>query len=151
MLVWIVMLGIIGLILLMAEALIPGFGIFGITGGACLLASTVMAGIKYGFGVFLVMVAAFIVLLLFFISFANRKKDKFVLKDVLNTKDFDESVLQDMEGKQGITITTVQPYGKMEVEGKQIDICSEGGYIEKNKMVQIVQIKGKSVVVKEII
>ncbi len=150
MLVWIVMLGIIGLILLMAEALIPGFGIFGIIGGACMLGSTAMAGIKYGFGVFLMMIAAFIVLLLLFISVANRKKDKFVLKDVLNTQDFDESILQDMQGKQGITITTVQPYGKMEVEGKQIDVCSEGGYIEKNKIVQIVQIRGKIVVVKEV-
>lgn len=150
MLVWIVMLGIIGLILLMAEALIPGFGIFGIIGGACMLGSTAMAGIKYGFGVFLMMIAAFIVLLLLFISVANRKKDKFVLKDVLNTQNFDESILQDMQGKQGITITTVQPYGKMEVEGKQIDVCSEGGYIEKNKIVQIVQIRGKIVVVKEV-
>ena len=150
MLVWIVMLGIIGLILLMAEALIPGFGIFGIIVGACMLGSTAMAGIKYGFGVFLMMIAAFIVLLLLFISVANRKKDKFVLKDVLNTQDFDESILQDMQGKQGITITTVQPYGKMEVEGKQIDVCSEGGYIEKNKIVQIVQIRGKIVVVKEV-
>ena len=146
MLVWIVMLGIIGLILLMAEALIPGFGIFGIIGGACMLGSTAMAGIKYGFGVFLMMIAAFIVLLLLFISVANKKKDKFVL----NTQDFDESILQDMQGKQGITITTVQPYGKMEVEGKQIDVCSEGGYIEKNKIVQIVQIRGKIVVVKEV-
>ena len=82
--------------------------------------------------------------------FKFRKKDKFVLKDVLNTQDFDESILQDMQGKQGITITTVQPYGKMEVEGKQIDVCSEGGYIEKNKIVQIVQIRGKIVVVKEV-
>ena len=71
MLVWIVMLGIIGLILLMAEALIPGFGIFGIIGGACMLGSTAMAGIKYGFGVFLMMIAAFIVLLLLFISSIN--------------------------------------------------------------------------------
>ncbi len=134
----------------MAEALIPGFGIFGIIGGACMLGSTAMAGIKYGFGVFLMMIAAFIVLLLLFISVANKKKDKFVLKDVLNTQDFDESILQDMQGKQGITITTVQPYGKMEVEGKQIDVCSEGGYIEKNKIVQIVQIRGKIVVVKEV-
>ena len=129
MLIWIVILGILGLILAMAEALIPGFGIFGIIGGACLIGSTVMAGMKYGFGVFLIMVAAFILLLLIFIAVASRKKDKFVLKDVLDTKDFDESVLQNMQGKQGITVTTVQPYGKIEVDGKQIDVCSEGGYI----------------------
>ena len=57
---------------------------------------------------------------------------------VLNTKDFDESILQDMQGKKGISITTIQPYGKMEVEGIQIDVRSEGGYIEKNKMIEII-------------
>ena len=33
MLLWIVILGIIGLMLVIAEAFIPGFGIFGIAGG----------------------------------------------------------------------------------------------------------------------
>ncbi len=107
MLLWIVILGIIGLVLVIAEA---------------------------------------------FIRFAKTKKvyDKFVLNDVLNTKDFDESILQDMQGKKGISITTIQPYGKMEVEGIQIDVRSEGGYIEKNKMIEIIQVKGKTVVVKEV-
>ena len=72
------------------------------------------------------------------------------MNDVLNTKDFDETILQDMEGKKGMSITTIQPYGKMEVEGMQIDVCSEGGYIEKNKMIEIIQVKGKTVVVKEV-
>ena len=152
MLVWIVILGIIGLMLVIAEAFIPGFGIFGIAGGIALISSTVIAGIKYGFGVFLIMIATFIILLLLFVRFAKTKKvyDKFVLNDVLNTKDFDESILQDMQGKKGISITTIQPYGKMEVEGIQIDVCFEGGYIEKNKMIEIIQVKGKTVVVKEV-
>ena len=142
MLLWIIIIGIVGLVLLIAEALIPGFGIFGILGTMCILGSTVMAGIKYGFGVFLI-----------FVRVAQTKGvyDKFVLKEVLDTKDFDESVLQGMEGKKGVTVTTIQPYGKMEIEGKQIDVCSEGGYIEKNKSVEIVQVKGKTVVVKEVV
>ena len=119
MLLWIVILGIIGLVLVIAEAFIPGFGIFGIAGSIALISSTVIAGIKYGFGVFLIMVATFI-------------------------------ILQDMQAKKGISITTIQPYGKMEVEGIQIDVRSEGGYIEKNKMIEIIQVKGKTVVVKEV-
>ncbi len=153
MLLWIIIIGIVGLVLLIAEALIPGFGIFGILGTMCILGSTVMAGIKYGFGVFLILVAALIILALIFVRVAQTKGvyDKFVLKEVLDTKDFDESVLQGMEGKKGVTVTTIQPYGKMEIEGKQIDVCSEGGYIEKNKSVEIVQVKGKTVIVKEVV
>ena len=86
MLVWIVILGIIGLMLVIAEAFIPGFGIFGIAGGIALISSTVIAGIKYGFGVFLIMIATFIILLLLFVLFAKTKKlyDKFVLNNLLN-------------------------------------------------------------------
>lgn len=153
MLFWIVVMGIIGLILLAAEALIPGFGIFGIAGGVITIGSMVMAGMKYGFEVFLIMVVAFVILSVAFVRILKTKKvyDKFVLKEVLNTKDFDESVLQGMEGKRGITVTTIQPYGKIEIEGKQIDVRSEGGYIEKNKSVEIVDVKGKTVIVKEIV
>lgn len=153
MLLWIIIVGIVGLILLISEALMPGFGIFGILGTVCVLGSTVMAGIKYGFGIFLILVAALIILALIFVRVAQTKRvyDKFVLKEVLDTKDFDESILKGMEGKKGVTVTTIQPYGKMEIEGKQIDVRSEGGYIEKNKSVEIVQVKGKTVVVKEVV
>lgn len=153
MLFWIVVTGIIGLMLLIAEALIPGFGIFGIVGSIVTLGAMVMAGMKYGFEVFLIMLVAFILLSLIFVRIIKTKRvyDKFVLKDVLNTKDFDESILQGMEGKKGITVTTIQPYGKVEVEGKQIDVRSEGGYIEKNKSVEIVDVRGKTVIVKEIV
>lgn len=152
MLLWIIIVGIIGLILLIAEALIPGFGVFGIAGSVLLFGSIVAAGIQYGFAVFLIMIAFAAILILLFIRFAKTKKiyDKVVLKDSLNTKDFDESILQGIEGEKGITITTVQPYGKIQIDNKQIDVCSEGGYIEKNKMVEVIRVTGKTVVVKEI-
>ena len=73
-----------------------------------------------------------------------------ILQDVLKAKDFDETLLQDLEGKQGITLTTLQPYGVIEVEGKKIDVTSNEGYIDKNKTVQVIQVKGKTVTVKQI-
>ena len=71
------------------------------------------------------------------------------MNDTLKTRDFDVTILQGLEGKQGITLTTLQPYGTIEVEGKQIDVTSNEGYIE-NTIVRIVQVKGKTVIVKKV-
>ena len=151
MLIWIIILAIVGLLLVIAEALLPGFGIFGISGGIVLILSTVMIGIEYGFMAFLTAVIGLCILVILFVWLAKRRGiyDNIVLKDVLDTKDFDEGILQGLQGKEAITITTIQPYGKVEIEGKQIEVCSEGGYIDKNKKVKIISVKGKTVVVKE--
>ena len=139
-----------GLLLLLMEVILPGVGVFGISGSITLILSFTLTSIKYGFNVFLIMLILSLFFIVFIIYIAKRKKDKFVLNDTLKTQDFDVTVLQGIEEKQGITITTLQPYGTIKVEGKQIDVTSNEGYIEKNTIVQIVQVKGKTVIVKKV-
>ena len=66
MLIWIIILAIVGLLLVIAEALLPGFGIFGISGGIVLILSTVMIGIEYGFMAFLTAVIGLCILVILF-------------------------------------------------------------------------------------
>lgn len=139
-----------GLLLLLMEVILPVFGIFGISGSIALILSFTLTSIEYGFNVFLMMFLVSLFFIAIIIYIAKRKKDKFVLNDTLKTQGFDVTILQGLEGKQGITLTTLQPYGTIEVEGKQIDVTSNEGYIEKNTIVQIVQLKGKTVIVKKV-
>lgn len=139
-----------GLLLLLMEVILPGFGIFGISGSIALILSFTLTNIQYGFNVFLMMFLVSLFFIAIIIYIAKRKKDKFVLNNTLKTQGFDVTILQGLEGKQGITLTTLQPYGTIEVEGKQIDVTSNEGYIEKNTIVQIVQLKGKTVIVKKV-
>ena len=139
-----------GLLLLLMEVILPGFGIFGISGSIALILSFTLTNIQYGFNVFLMMFLVSLFFIAIIIYIAKRKKDKFVLNNTLKTQGFDVTILQGLEGKQGITLTTFQPYGTIEVEGKQIDVTSNEGYIEKNTIVQIVQVKGKTVIVKKV-
>lgn len=132
------------------EVILPGFGIFGISGSIALILSFTLTSIQYGFNVFLMMFLVSLFFIAIIIYIAKRKKDKFVLNDTLKIQGFDVTILQGLEGKQGITLTTLQPYGTIEVEGKQIDVTSNEGYIEKNTIVQIVQLKGKTVIVKKV-
>ncbi len=145
-----VLLTLIGLLLLLLEVILPGVGIFGISGSIALILSFTLTSIQYGFNTFLMLFLVSLFFIAFIIYIAKHKKDKFVLNDTLKTRDFDVTILQGLEGKQGITLTTLQPYGIIEVEGKQIDVTSNEGYIEKNTIVRIVQVKGKTVIVKKV-
>lgn len=152
MLPWIVVLAILGLILVFAEMLIPGFGVFGVFGILSLLCSTIMAAKIYGVIVFMVLLAALVAL--FFIMLMLAKKsglyNKVILHDRLESKDFDETRLEGLIGKIGITQTTLRPYGVAEIEENNYDVCSLGDFIDKGRKVKVVQISGKTVTVKEL-
>ena len=70
--------------------------------------------------------------------------NKIVLKDKQEAKDFDENVLQGLLGQTGVTHSTLRP----EIDGKMVDVCSQGDFIDRDKKVQVVQITGKTVIVK---
>ncbi|MHC4454851.1 MAG: NfeD family protein, partial [Planctomycetota bacterium] len=56
----------------------------------------------------------------------------------------------DLTGKKGKTITTLHPTGKIEVNNNTLDVVTEGEYIEKGQIVEIIEISGNRIVVKAI-
>lgn len=151
MLPWIIIIGIIGLVLVFAEILMPGFGIFGILGGAAVVVTAVLAYFSYGVQGFLLALVLLVVAFVAMILFAKKTGmyNKVVLKDKLETKDFDESVLTGLMGMEGITQTTLRPFGVAEFNGRNVDVCSSGDFIDRGKKVRVTQISGKTVTVVE--
>ena len=47
-----------------------------------------------------------------------------------------------------MTHTELKPFGVAVFDGKQVDVCSTGEFIDRNVQVQVVQITGKIVTVK---
>lgn len=151
MLPWIIIIGIIGLVLVFAEILMPGFGIFGILGGAAVVVTAVLAYFSYGVQGFLLALVLLVVAFVAMILFAKKTGmyNKVVLKDKLETKDFDESVLTGLMGMEGVTQTTLRPFGVAEFNGRNVDVCSSGDFIDRGKKVRVTQISGKTVTVVE--
>lgn len=147
---WIVVLAILGLVMIFAEILMPGFGLFGILGAISLLGSLVLAFKIYGLITFLALLVAAIVLFFAMVCIAKKSKlyHKLVLKDKQEAKDFDESVLQGLLGQIGVTHSTLRPFGVAELGGRMVDVCSQGDFIDRGVQVQVVQIMGKTVIVK---
>lgn len=151
MLPWIIVLAILGLLLLFAEMLMPGFGLFGISGAIALLASTMLVAGIYGAPAFLcslfVIIAIFILMIIF-----TRKSglyNKVVLYDKQDAKSVDDSGFKSLVGKTGTTHTTLRPFGVAEIDGQMLDVCSSGVFIDKDKQVKVVQVEGKIITVNE--
>ena len=47
-----------------------------------------------------------------------------------------------------MTHTELKPFGVAEIDGKVVDVCSTGDFIDKDIKIQVVQITGKTVTVK---
>lgn len=150
MLPWIITIAMLGLLLLFVEILMPGFGLFGILGSIALLGSLVAAFKIYGFVVFLAMLAVAVAVFFAMIVFAKKSGlyNKVVLRDRQEAKGYDEAPLQGLLGKVGITQTELKPFGVAEIDGKLVDVCSTGDFIDRGIKVQVVQISGKTVTVK---
>ena len=147
---WIVVLAMLGLIMLFAEILMPGFGLFGILGSASLLGSLILTFKLFGMMAFLIMLIVTVAIFFGMIAFAKKSGlyNKVVLRDKQEAKDFDESTLQGLLGQVGLTQTTLRPFGIAEFGGKAVDVCSTGDFVDRGVKVQVIQITGKTVTVK---
>lgn len=147
---WIVVLAVLGLVMIFAEILMPGFGLFGILGTISLFGSLALTFKIYGLILFLIMLVAVVAVFFAMVFLAKQSGlyNKIVLKDKQEAKDFDENVLQGLLGQTGVTHSTLRPFGVAEIDGKMIDVCSQGDFIDRDEKVQVVQITGKTVIVK---
>lgn len=150
MLPWIIIIAMLGLLLLFVEILMPGFGLFGILGSISLLGTLAAVFKLYGFTVFLIMLIAVVIIFFGMIAFAKKSGlyNKVVLRDRQEAKGFDETPLQGLLGKVGVTHTELKPFGVAEIDGKVVDVCSTGDFIDRDIRVQVVQVTGKTVTVK---
>ena len=162
MLPWIILLCIVGLALVFAEMLIPGFGVFGILGSVCLLGTAFLVEVteqqKINWkrsgdipAAFLITVVLLVIAFALMIVLAKKSGfyNKVVLRDKQEAQDFDESTLQGLLGAEGVTQTTLRPFGVADFQGKMVDVCSNGDFIDRGKRVRVTQIQGKTVTVAE--
>lgn len=134
----------VGIILLLIELLIPGFGIFGIAGTLCLSWSGYYL---LGGGVTAILaIIGFYVLLAVGIAFLSRNTFAFWDKNN-NGQSYGGSDLSALVGQEGVTLTTLRPAGTVLVKDKRLDVSSLGDYIPKDVAVRVVKTEGSKIFV----
>ena len=166
-----ILMFVVGLVFIGLEIfVIPGFGIFGIGGILLVAASIVLAGqdfvvpmngkdwaqVPYSLlpivGAGLGLVGA-----VFFLQ-AAIEKSPFLSRFVLDTNEREDTGLHDGDpeatanwghllGKEGVTVTRLNPAGKVKIDGTVYDVISTGLMLDKATKVEVVEAVANRVVV----
>ncbi|WP_066069245.1 NfeD family protein [Alkalithermobacter thermoalcaliphilus] len=146
----------IGIAFLLLEALAPGFGVFGMFGILTIVISIVMASNSLAQALIYIVISMVLTILatIFLIKkLPKRKISKTLLLDTKLNKE--EGFIPYKEkkeyiGKIGVSISDLRPSGKIRVDDEILDAISESSYIERGRAVQIIQINGNKIIVREI-
>ncbi len=147
-----------GLTLLIVEVVaIPGFGLFGIGGIGLMLWGMYQmllgeypsldqlqrAFIGLNIGILGAIIGGILLLRAFVTS-------KFFRKHVpMTSEDYSVAMgLESLVGQMGVTLTACMPSGKADVGGRQVNITTQGEYLDKGASVEIISVEGNTALVR---
>lgn len=156
MIEWVTVISLIlfGLILIIAEVIvIPGTTIVGILGFICLI-----VGIGFSFSYFgsetgwvTVGVSAGAAGIIFYYSFKADVWSRFSSKSKIDSR-VNEGELDSLKvGDEGVTISSLRPVGKAELNGKLYEVKSFGDYLDNGIKIKIIKINSSQIIVEPII
>ena len=142
-------------ILVFFEVILPG-GILGTIAALCVILASWFAGAEYGAGIgILTFVGSAAALALFvFIEFKLLARTSlgsaFFLKSSVTGHSNIAPAEASITGKKGISLTRLNPSGKVAIDGKSYDAHSQDGYIEANLNIQVVDQDNFKLIIKKL-
>ncbi len=142
----------VGALLLLAETVLPGM-IAGILGGLCLVAAVIVAfvdlGPSAGTYVFAGTSAGVIIGFAIWASVfpKTRAGRAFISERAIGGVTAGDATLL---AQTGAAITALRPCGTAEINGRRVDVISEGAMVEKGTPLKVVAIEGMRVVVRAV-
>jgi len=140
---------IVGIALLLLEMWLPGIEVFAITGLVALAASAVIAVIYVPNGWFIVAAQLLIIagFLRYMYLFMKRKQleGKLILSDTLEELQVDD--VSELVGKEGMSLSTLRPYGEADFNGVRLEVSSSGPMIKSNTRVKVVETEARKIIV----
>jgi membrane-bound ClpP family serine protease len=146
----------IGIILVIIELYIPGIGIPGIIGAVSLIAFIFVTGQNTAQRFILAGIILLLCIILFVIFFTLLSKKRLPKSLILQDSEegFTGTEAEDLQyllGKTGSVLSTCRPAGNADFSGMKLDVVSRGEFIEKGATIEVIEIEGNRIVVKEIV
>lgn len=145
-----------GVILLIIEAFMPGFGIPGISGIILLLAGVGMTWYEYGSiaGLGTTVAVLALVGVAISVSLKSASKGKLSKSDlILNGTEAPAAENADLHlliGKEGTVRNTLRPVGTAEFDCGKLHVTSDGEYVVEGEKVRIVRVEGTQIFVNRV-
>ncbi len=152
-----ILLFVVGVIFVILELFVPG-GIIGILGGACIILSLLFAGASVTHMAYSIILAMFIAMIgmVILMKFFGKKMhifNKLVLRDATTTEEGYVSNTNRVEliGRTGEALTPLRPAGVILIGNERIDAVSEGNFVNKGSLIEVIKVEGSRIVVREIL
>jgi membrane-bound serine protease (ClpP class) len=152
----VIFLFVVGVILLLIEAFFPNFGVLGLAGAGAIVASVVLSAATAGEGLRLLASSLVLSALVIAVSFRYLKRSGLWSQIVLQFAETKEQGYVGpgdssyLVGREGVTLTPLRPAGVAELEGRRVDVVSEGGFVAAGTPVRVVAVEGSRVVVRAV-
>jgi membrane-bound ClpP family serine protease len=143
---------LVGAALLLLETILPGF-VAGTLGVICIIAGVTVAYVNFGAGtgnlVLLAVLAGLIVGTWFWLKYFpdSRVARVFVSHRVVGELNVEKPELLD---QVGVAQTNLRPSGMALIDGKRVDVVTEGPMIARGTNVKVVAVEGMRVVVRAV-
>ena len=131
----------------------PGFGLPGVSGIVLIGAGTVIIWLKAGALTALATLLVVIAVLAVLISYMMRRATeggahaRIFLREKEELRSGED--MQVLLGKQGRTTSVLRPAGIGDFDGVRLNVVTEGSFIERDRPIEIVNIDGARIVVRE--
>lgn len=150
---------IAGLVMLIVEMFMPGFGVPGISGIILLLVSAGLLWAKAGLLAALALVVVIVALVAIMLSVtlksaANGRlsKSPIILREAERVEEgyVASSDMSIFVGREGETHSVLRPSGIADFDGVRLTVVSDGSYVKKGVKVRIDRVEGSRIMVREI-
>ncbi len=142
---------ILGLLLIFLEIFfIPGTTLFGVAGGVALIAGIIMMYADYGsrYGNITLGISFVAVIISIALGFRVIESNKLSMKAEITGKVNELESNAFHVGDTGTTMTELRPNGKAMINGQKSDVYSNGEYIQRETIVEIIKITRDKIFVK---
>lgn len=146
-----------GLILILIEIfLIPGFGVTGAGGLLAIFVSLFLfipdqtTALRIIVAVIILSAVSIAILLKIFGGSNLWKRISLDKSETVEEGYVSRAEEEDLSGKEGRAITPLRPSGVAEIEGRRVDVVSQGDFIDKGKKIKVLSSKGSRIVVAKI-
>ncbi len=149
----------VGLIFIIVEVFVPGFGFFGISGIVAVIAGIIVRicqglNLTQSLTLILLVLGFFIVAFVFMIYSARfgilGRTGLFETRSTIS-KDYNKTdkELKKLVGKSGRALGVLNLGGKAKINGKIYDVVSINSYIEEGAHIKVVEIKDNTIMVRK--
>ena len=149
-----IILQLIGIVIIMAEILIPSGGILALLATALFgyslysVFTSISASMGYGF----VLADLIIIPVIVIFGFKTLAKSSVTLKKRLSSEqgvNVQEEILRQYIGMEGVAITDLRPSGIAMIAKERLDVGTDGQYLAKDSSLMVVAVTGNQIIVKE--